>query len=349
MVAGTNQRNKQWKRAILGIVVLTILLASLIVAVGVFYLHTANDPINTSGNINSATAWSTQHSPYNMTGNITVANGVQLTIQAGVTVNFNGYTMQVDGTLDAIGNSNANITFNDAQIIFSQSSKGWNQQTNSGCIIEKCVFNGSQIIINNCAPKINGDLLVGVQSGPSSIAINGGSPIISNNVITGNIHPDLYGSYGYSNIEISNGDQANITNNTIEDGMIGICIDAGINSSTGTTTITNNFIENNTDAGIYFGSPLTAIIENNTITQNYRGFRIDSYANESVLAYNNIFDNNNNVFLEPSSQQPSNINATYNWWGTTNQQAISQAIYDSKNNLNLGTVNFVPFLTAPNS
>ena len=44
----------------------------------------------------------------------------------------------------------------------------------------------------------------------------------------------------------------------------------------------------------------------------------------------------------------TNVNATYNWWGTTDTQAINQTIHDNKNDFNLGTVEFVPFLTAPN-
>ncbi len=43
------------------------------------------------------------------------------------------------------------------------------------------------------------------------------------------------------------------------------------------------------------------------------------------------------------------INATYNYWGTTDQQAINQTIYDFKNDYNLGSVAFVPFLDLPNS
>ena len=40
--------------------------------------------------------------------------------------------------------------------------------------------------------------------------------------------------------------------------------------------------------------------------------------------------------------------AKNNWWGTTDQQAINQTIYDSNDDFNLGTINFVPFLNSPN-
>ncbi len=42
------------------------------------------------------------------------------------------------------------------------------------------------------------------------------------------------------------------------------------------------------------------------------------------------------------------MNATYNWWGTTNVQSINQKIYDNTDDFNLGKVTFEPFLDAPN-
>jgi hypothetical protein len=42
------------------------------------------------------------------------------------------------------------------------------------------------------------------------------------------------------------------------------------------------------------------------------------------------------------------INATYNWWGTTDTNAISQTIHDNKNDFNLGKVNFDPILLQNN-
>ena len=53
-----------------------------------------------------------------------------------------------------------------------------------------------------------------------------------------------------------------------------------------------------------------------------------------------------NLFLD---NYTADINATYNWWGTTDTQAINQTIHDFKNNFNLGIVSFVHFLITPNS
>jgi hypothetical protein len=58
-----------------------------------------------------------------------------------------------------------------------------------------------------------------------------------------------------------------------------------------------------------------------------------------------VENNSDYNFYLSASNSPD---VSYNWWGTTDESAISQSIYDSKNDFNLGTVNFVPFLTAPN-
>lgn len=58
------------------------------------------------------TTWTKVNSPYSLTGPLVVGNGVTLTIEAGVTVNFNSYYIVVNGTLRARGSSADQIHFN---------------------------------------------------------------------------------------------------------------------------------------------------------------------------------------------------------------------------------------------
>lgn len=70
-------------------------------------------PTNVSGSISSNTTWTLANSPYVMTGNVTVAAGVTLTVEPGVVVQGNAALrlLTVNGSLSAVGTGAAPITF----------------------------------------------------------------------------------------------------------------------------------------------------------------------------------------------------------------------------------------------
>ncbi|MDB4316424.1 FG-GAP-like repeat-containing protein, partial [Cyclobacteriaceae bacterium] len=66
-----------------------------------------------SGTISSNTTWGLSGSPYNVTGNVGVSNGVILTIDPGVIINFLGdYKILIKGILLASGSTSSFITYN---------------------------------------------------------------------------------------------------------------------------------------------------------------------------------------------------------------------------------------------
>jgi hypothetical protein len=438
---------------------------------------------NVSYIIASNTTWTKANSPYNLTGPVLVKNNVTLTIEAGATVNLNGYYIEVNGTLIARGTQTNHIQFSYGLIKFMQFSIGWNEQTGSGSIIENAdlslitiqsaspkinscsivimsvsgspvisdnhisdginILDGSPIITNNQikgsitihgSPTLFGNTIL-TPSNKSAITINSGAPVITNNIITGGgiNGPSAFYWWELPAIEVSEGSSASIINNKISGndlsgfglsrsdailsngqstaiskntitgdvlikkgqsqitdnivyGMVtagdstiisnntitwtqyGIvaggqsqdsCIiannrlygggnDTGASISlNGKATVENNYIT----VGIYVSASVDVIIRNNTIVSGVYG-NIGPYyvagggiygsiTSQSIIIFNNL---EGGIYLTSSD----NVNASYNWWGTTDAQAISQSIHDFEDDFNLGTVNFIPFLTAPN-
>ncbi len=114
----------------------------------------------------------------------------------------------------------------------------------------------------------------------------------------------------------------------------------GISSDSG--VIRNNIVADSNQAIVTSGFDN---IFNNTLRNN--SIAVYAYNFPSTITYNNI-ENSTQYFIKLDTTEKYMVNATYNWWGTTDQQAINQSIYDSKYDFNLGTVSFIPFLTSAN-
>ena len=182
-----------------------------------------------------------------------------------------------------------------------------------------------------------------------------GPGTIQNNSITNNLGGIAIGKnvYQYS-MTISQGD-VTIRENTLANSEVGIG-GVAINDYFGqvdyentpkprTVTIQNNLIMDSTN-GIDMRLPLASLnIKNNTITNSSTAITLNSIAS-ATINFNNIQNyTHGSVNLTSTT---ADINATYNWWGTTNALAINQSIRDFKNDFNLGVVNFSPFLSEEN-
>jgi parallel beta-helix repeat protein len=267
-------------------------------------------------------------------------------------------------------------------INFTELSVGYNAQSGSGSIIENAIINSTTLALES-SPQINNDIINGYitsngtsvisnnlvtgeidLTGPSTVSnnqINGtiqvqtnvaggstednsnpeGTPVISNNTVTGGGINGIGISFltdTVTGLTTYSGNAVTVSGNTITG-----CNNAGIGAE-GIGVIENNLITNNQD-GIDIEGPNTVL--NNTIENNYIGIQQVNNFDFPTVINNNIQNNSYNFFLYHSVT--SSVNATYNYWGTTNKTAIGNSIYDNKDDSNLGTVNFVPFLAMPNS
>ncbi len=364
----------------------TLLITTIIIGLTLNnYAHftLAQTGTNISGIINTNTTWTKTNSPYNLTGPTAVNNGVTLTIEAGATVNLNGHDLEVDGVLLARGSAINPIR------IYGTSGSETIYIGNAECIIQNAIFNGNifvsvvgnPIISNN---NILGSITFGTGGNPvvcnntitsptsgafAGINFGAGNATISNNTISGfkqGIHSERtrytaavdYGQ-GIRHIEVTtkpvfsnntisactNGiyaesSEAIFSNNTITNCPIGIRVAEGNNMD---LCIQTNLIMRN-DEGILLLSG--ARIYNNTITNNSNGIHIGNGMVTLDITHNNIYGNSNyNIYSSASND----LNCRNNWWGTTDNQAINQTIYDFKEDFTLGTVTFTPFLNTPNS
>ena len=117
----------------------------------------------------------------------------------------------------------------------------------------------------------------------------------------------------------------------------------GIRVLSSCPTITNNKISN-CPKNITIVGNSSPTVSNNTITGGENGILFEpSFTGSPKIYGNNIYNNSANIGL----MSANSIDASNNWWGTTDISAIEARIHDSADDPSLGTVFYEPFLTQP--
>ena len=166
-------------------------------------------PTEVSGIIDADTTWTLANSPYIVTGNILVSQGVTLTIEPGVEVRFDGYYyLRVDGALVADGMPGNPIVFtsnrtnpapgdwNTVRFASTSTPAAYDENGNyiNGSIMRYCrieyayagVYLESSPLISHSIFTRNGTLAWNESYPGGAIIIASGSPIIADNIMTDN-------------------------------------------------------------------------------------------------------------------------------------------------------------------
>ena len=117
---------------------------------------------------------------------------------------------------------------------------------------------------------------------------------------------------------------------------------SGISARYANITILHNDISNNKFYGIWLHEGDTGRIAYNDIMRNGKGIFLFRAAPLKVHLNNIAYNKEYNIAL--AVETPNDVDASNNWWGTTDPAKIKAKFYDKRTDSNLGIVNFRPFL-----
>jgi parallel beta-helix repeat protein len=260
-----------------------------------------------SGTIGVDTTWDLPGSPYIVIDDVTVANGVTLTVDPGVEVKFDGnHSLLVNGNLFMVGNAANKVTVSSNKVT-------------------PAIFDWNRILIESTGSAEIG--FADISYGSIGISLNGSS---NNNITNSAVHHN-----GFRGIELSYSSRNNMTGNNVSfnDGE-GIKL-----ASSSNNTMRGNNVSYNEDTevtGIGSGFELSQsrdnTIQNNQLHGNKAGIylRSQSYRNEVT---NNTISSSKGYAVYISSLSNDNgvskNTISYNWNGIAVAQSKDNTI---KNN-----------------
>ncbi|WP_444944680.1 right-handed parallel beta-helix repeat-containing protein [Microbulbifer sp. ZKSA006] len=242
---------------------------------------------------------------YTLLDTLYVQSGITLTIEPGARIEASGnFGLEVSGTLNAQGSANTPVVFTSSESTPSAGDWLGIVAQNGGVveldyvILEYANYglyaaSGSTFSLSNSSLQYFSDSGIYAYSAIGSI---------SNNSIQ---YADNAGVYLYGVTDVT------VSENTITNNNNGFYI-KGNNSGVTTPVISGNTIFDNSSYGLYLS-----------------GVRDADYDPQPVITGNNIYTNNSyDIYTESYESGVLTINATGNWWNTTDPELIEGQIYD---------------------
>jgi RHS repeat-associated protein len=271
------------------------------------------------------TTWTLANSPYVIDGNVTVAAGATLTVEAGVIVKFNGTTRQliVNGTLNASGTSGTPVFFTSLRDDSVGGDTGGDGPT-SGSASQWAgirIQNGGQATLFHVEGRYGGN-------GTGLLDVSGGASLtLQDSTIEHN------GSYGVRLSGTTTTATATIVHSTLSDNSDGV-------SASGNTQVAvtaRSMLVSNRHEGFNQsaknGGGQSYILDSDIAGNAMQGLDVSVSSGGGVTAQyvpyghrDNIYNNNGGgsqmVFSTPSIDWPD---WTGNYWGAVSWQANSDA------------------------
>lgn len=295
----------------------------------------ANGSTYVSGVISENTTWTLASSPYIITGHTVVETNITLTIEPGVSVMFNGtYYLWIKGILKAVGTPTDRIIFTSNKAIPSVGD--WTGIFFSDSSMD-AVFDENGNWINGSIIRYAIIEYGGGGSGPSPLGGGSGGvllyaacPLIDNNIFryNGGSSAALFFNGGGSGSPI-------LINNSI------IYNSLGVNIQQGSPSLSNNLIAYNSKAMFATDNPT---ISYNAIVNNLDGIEVALNGPNMKINHNDLYGNGYDVHLRFDAT--TDVNATYNYWDTTNTTLVDQHIYDYYDDPSLGKAIYSPILSS---
>lgn len=206
---------------------------------------------NVSGTISSNTTWTLANSPYVVTGDVTVASGVTLTVEPGVIVKFAaGKSLIVNGNLDAQAGPSSVIYFTSDKDDVGGDTNG------DGTATSPARGDWAHIRVAGSAVMDYVEVRYGGKGLYSGLVYLTGSLTLRNATLTESYSTGLY---RYSSSGAVTVEQSAIRNNATS----GIYL-----SGSGAPSITNSTIQGNSTYGVYVSATNHAYINGNTFSGN---------------------------------------------------------------------------------